>query len=385
MRLGRLSAWLPVLVANLRSRVPGAVRKVGEGALGAVPIRPSSSIWWAHQRPARSRGPVAWPGLRVSAWARLLLAALIVAAGPTAAFAADLVKVGVFPVAAALPYYVALKRGYFTEAGIETETVVFTTPSLIVQSLITGAVDATSNLVSIEGANINVRRPGTLKYIFLIGQNADHVFEQFVVRADSKITRLSELKGSHLFTSPGPANTNLSKAILAKAGLQEGTDYQIQEQPMTVQLGSLKSGQVEGGYTLEPMASIMIKNGVARRLEAGVISTYLIGDKNADAYAAGAALSDRFIADKPELAARFAAAMFKGMNDVAHDPAVRAYLVSDLNVPADVVADVPMPYFIRTRDLSKKQIADFQKFIDVGVELQIVAGAIDVKSMLAPF
>jgi len=154
---------------------------------------------------------------------------------------------------------------------------------------------------------------------------------------------------------------------------------------MTVQIGALKSGNFEGGYTLEPMASIMIKSGVARRLEAGVISTYLIGDRSADAYAAGAALSDAFVAARPDVAARFAQAMFKGMNDVARDPQVRDYLVTDLNVAPDVVADVPMPYFIRTRDLTAKQIADFQKFIDIGVELSIVAGAIDVKSLLAPF
>jgi len=319
-------------------------------------------------------------------WAALArVIVVMVLTVPRAAGAADHVKIGVFPVAAALPYYVALKRGYFTEAGIEPETVVFTTPSLIVQSMVTGAVDATSNLVSIEGANINVRRPGTLKYIFLIGQNADHVFEQFVVRADSKVTRLADLRGTNLFTSPGPANTNLSKAILAKAGLKEGVDYHMLEQPMTVQIGALKSGNFEGGYTLEPMASIMIKSGVARRLEAGVISTYLIGDRSADAYAAGAALSDAFVAARPDVAARCAQAMFKGMNDVARDPQVRDYLVTDLNVAPDVVADVPMPYFIRTRDLTAKQIADFQKFIDIGVELSIVAGAIDVKSLLAPF
>ncbi|WP_315834302.1 ABC transporter substrate-binding protein [Bradyrhizobium prioriisuperbiae] len=317
-------------------------------------------------------------------------AALVLAATGTMAACAeqakpDHVKVGVFPVAAALPYFVALKRGYFTEAGIDAETVALGSPVLIVQAMVAGAIDATSNLVTIEGANINVRRPGTLKYIFLIGQNADHIFEQFVARADSKIHSLADLKGANLFTSPGPANVNLSKAILAKAGLKEGLDYRMSELPMNLQLGALKAGNFDGGYTLEPVASMMTKSGVVRRIEAGVISTYLIGDKTADAYAAGAALSDAFIAQRPDVAARFARAMFKGMTDVARDPSVRDYLVTDMTVAPEVVADVPMPYFIGTRDLDSKQIADFQKFIDFGVDIKVVAGPINVKTMIAPF
>lgn len=47
------------------------------------------------------------------------------------------------------------------------------------------------------------------------------------------------------------------------------------ETQMGVHLGALQAGTFDAGYTLEPLASMMIKNGVARRLEAGVIATYL--------------------------------------------------------------------------------------------------------------
>lgn len=301
------------------------------------------------------------------------------------ALAADKVKVGVFPVGAALPYFVALKRGYFAAEGIEPETVTLGTPALIVQSLVTGAVDATSNLVTLEGANINARRPGTLKYFALLGQNRDDIFEQFVVRTDSPVKTLADLKGARLFTSPGPANIGLSKAILAKVGLKDGVDYQMQEQPLAVQTGALKSGSFDGGYTLEPVASIMVKSGVARRVEGGVISTYLLENPKAHAYAAGAAFSDAFMKARPDVAARFAKAWFRAMDDVARDPSVRAYLVTDMNVAQDVVDELPLPHFERVKDLTPEQIANFQKFIDIGVALKVVASAVDVKTMLAPY
>lgn len=300
------------------------------------------------------------------------------------AHAGDPIKVGVFPVNASLPYYVALKRGYFSEVGLEPQTVQLGTPMLIVQALISGEIDAASNLVTLEGANINARRPDTLSYVNLIGQNRDHVFEQFVVRAESPVTSLQDLKGKRIFTSPGPANIASAKSILAKVGLKDGTDYQMQEQPLNVQLGALKSGNFEGGYTLEPVATIMIKAGVARRVEAGVMSTYLLGDSEADTYAAGAAVSGSFLKSKPKLAAKFAQAIAKAVADINTNAGVRSILESDLNVPAAVVNDVPLPHFIAVKDMSEKQVADFQKFIDVGVSFGVVSAKVDVKTMLAP-
>jgi hypothetical protein len=37
------------------------------------------------------------------------------------------------------------------------------------------------------------------------------------------------------------------------------------------------------------------------------------------------------------------------------------------------------------KDLSKQDLADFQKFVDIGVEQKIVAGPIDVKSFLKTY
>ena len=57
-----------------------------------------------------------------------LLAAVASITTMSPALAADAIKLGVFKVNASLPYYVALKRGYFQEVGLEPETVQLGTP-----------------------------------------------------------------------------------------------------------------------------------------------------------------------------------------------------------------------------------------------------------------
>ena len=85
-------------------------------------------------------------------------------------------------------------------------------------------------------------------------------------------------------SAPGPANVTMAKAALAAAGLKEG-EYTLDQLDMAQHVNVMQAGTFDAGYTLEPIASVAIKQGVARRLEAGVISTYLLGRKDALAFA----------------------------------------------------------------------------------------------------
>src|SRR6478672_3097153 len=78
--------------------------------------------------------------------------------------AADTVKVATFDAASTLPYFVAVTRGFFADAGIAPQGFPLTTHPLIVQSLVTGDAEACTNLVMLEAANINVRRPNTVLF-----------------------------------------------------------------------------------------------------------------------------------------------------------------------------------------------------------------------------
>ncbi|WP_108658844.1 ABC transporter substrate-binding protein [Acuticoccus kandeliae] len=315
--------------------------------------------------------------------AALSLAAALGALSP-AAMAADAIKIGVFQSSSALPYFIAEKRGYFAEAGLEVEPVIIATHPLTVQAFVTGDIDAASNLVTLEGANIEARRPGTLKFIAINGQNAEYITEQFVVTADYPATTLADLKGARLFSAPGPANLGAAKAVLAAVGLKEGTDYTIAEQGMGDHMGAIQGGNFDGGYTLEPLASNMIAQGFGKRLEAGVISTYLLGDPKAEAYAAGAAVSAKLLEERPEVAKRFAEAWAKAVKEANDDASAREYL-SELRVPPALIETVPLAHFVMSGDLTDEEIEDFQKFIDIGVDLGVVKSEVKATDLLERF
>lgn len=298
--------------------------------------------------------------------------------------AQDKVKIGVFPTSSSLPLFVAMERGYFKDAGIEIEIVPMNSHPLQVQALVAGDIDGTANLVSLELANINQRRPNTAVFISLNGQNAQYITEQFVVRAGSTAKTLKDLKGAKILSAPGPANLGAAKAVLKTVGLEEGRDYTMTEQPMGVHLGALQAGTFDAGYTLEPVATMMIRQGVARRLEAGVISTYLLGRTDAQAFAAGGTLAGKLITERPQVAARYAQAWAKAVKDVMTDPKAREYL-SKVNVAPELIPVIPLAKLTMVKDLNAGEIADFQKFVNIGIEQGIVKGAIDVKTFIKSY
>src|SRR5580658_7747746 len=132
------------------------------------------------------------------------------AAGP------DKVKVGVFPISSSLPYFVALDLGYFKDLNIEPETSVLMGGPPNVAALITNQIEVSAVLVTLEGLNADVKKPGVAMYVAMHSQNTKYKMEQFVAGTNSGIKTLADFKGKKLLSSPGPANLNTAKGILAK-------------------------------------------------------------------------------------------------------------------------------------------------------------------------
>ena len=314
----------------------------------------------------------------------VLVAAVMTGSGP-AAVAQDKVKVGVFPTASSLPYFVAIERGFFKEQNIEPETIRLIGGPPNIAAMISNQIEAAIVLVTIEAMNANLKKPGVAMYIGVHSQNKTYQMEQFVVRKGYSAESLKDLKGARIMSAPGPANVVAAKAVLAKVGLKEG-DYTIDQLDMSQHVNVMTAGTFDAGYTLEPQASTMRKLGVARTLEAGVITKYILGNENGNAFAAGCALTSDFIKGRPDVARRFAAVWKKGIEFVNENPQeARKYLAKNTLTPEDVVDTVPMVRYFMAADLTAQHKAEFQKFIDFSTEVGTVPEKVDITKYLQAY
>ena len=186
-------------------------------------------------------------------------------------------------------------------------------------------------------------------------------------------------------SAPGPANVTMAKAALAAAGLKEG-DYTIDQLDMGQHVNAMTSGTFDAGYTLEPQASTMRKLGVARTIEAGVITKYILGDENGNAFAAGCAITSDFIKNRPDVARRFAAVWKKAIGFVNENPQeARKYLTKNTLTPEDVVDTGPMVRYYMAGELTDKHKAEFQKFIDFSTAVGTLPEKIDITKYLQAY
>jgi NitT/TauT family transport system substrate-binding protein len=314
-----------------------------------------------------------------------LVAGLAVALSATTASAADKVKVGVFPISSSLPFFVALDLGYFKELDIEPEVSRLMGGPPNVAALITNQIEVAAVLVTLEGLNANIKKPGVAMYIAMHSQNATYKMEQFVTSNAADVKTLVGFKGKKLLSAPGPANLNTAKGILAKVGLKDG-DYTIDQLDQGQHVNAIKAGTFDGGYTLEPSATIIEKTGAGRTVEAGVIAKYILGDVNGNAFAAGCALSTEFINSRPDVAKRFAAGWAKAIEYIKANPAAaRKHLAKNTLTPEDLVDVVPMLGYTMNKDMTAKQKGELQKFADFGVEIGVVPEKLDVQKFVKSF
>jgi NitT/TauT family transport system substrate-binding protein len=254
-----------------------------------------------------------------------------------------------------------------------------------VAAMITNQIDAAAVLVTIEGMNANIKKPGVAMYISINSQNKTYQMEQFVIRKGLEAKTLADLKGKKIMSAPGPANVTMAKAALAAAGLKEG-EYTLDQLDMGQHVNAMTAGTFDAGYTLEPNASTMRKMGVATTLETGVIAHYVLGDPNANAFVGGAALTSDFIKNRPDVAKRFTAAWEKAVKLINENPTeARKHLVKNTFTPDDVVDTVPMIRYFMAKDLTAKDKADYQKFIDFSVKTGTLEQPVDVTKYLQAF
>ena len=324
---------------------------------------------------------------RILAGLSVALLTVVVATLATNARAADQVKVGVFPVSSALPFFVAVERGYFAEQGIEPIPTRMASSTLIIQGFLAGDLETAAVLVTTEAFNVNLMTTNTILYLSINGQNEQNRQETVVVRKGIDASSIKDLKGkaAKFMSASGPANVAFAKAVLKANGLEEGKDYTMTDLPVNLHVSAMTAGTFDAGYTLEPAGTILRSGGGAIELEGGVLATYILGRKDAMAFAAGGAITTKFAKERPDVARRYAIAWRKAIETINKDPNAREALKVNTSVPPEMVMQVGVPKFVMTDQVTAQNKADFQKYMDFATAQGIVKGQVDVTKYLVTF
>jgi len=290
-------------------------------------------------------------------------------------------RIGYWPIAAGLPFYAAVEKGFFKEAGLNVEAIRFAGAQQIMEAMLSGRCDGSANGTGSANLAIGeIAAPGTFKIFASNPSNVDNVLDQFLVPAASPVKSIAELKGKRVASGPGIQNVTLARTVLERAG---ATGVTVIELPIGQHVASLAAGQVDAVYTLEPTGTIGRLSGATRIVESGVIARYVLGDPKAPWFGGSASLTAEIVKKHPAEARQFVAAYAKGIALVRGNPEeARQYLKGYTAIEGPLTGEVPLAAYTLYDEFTPQDIAHFQKFFDLFSEKGIFASRLKVDSML---
>ncbi|MFT3803565.1 MAG: ABC transporter substrate-binding protein [Burkholderiaceae bacterium] len=309
-------------------------------------------------------------------------AALAALAAPAIVRAqAPRIRIGYWPVAAGLPFFAAVEKGFFKEAGLDVEPLKFAGAQQVMEAMLSGRGDGCANGTGSANLAIGeIAQPGLFKIFCTNPSNAKFVLEEFLVPKDSPIKSVAELKGKKVASGPGIQNVTLARTMLERAGAGAMT---VTELPIGQHVAALAAGQVDAVYTLEPTGTVGRLNGTSRVLEAGVVAHYILGDPMAPWHGGSASLTTEFIKKHPEQAKQYIAAYAKGVAFVRSQPAeARQYLKGYTAIEGALTNEVPLASYMLYDEFKASDVGYFQKFYDLFTEKGIFEKKVAVESVL---
>lgn len=291
------------------------------------------------------------------------------------------IRVGFWPVASAIPFFAAIEKGYFKEAGLDVEPLKLASPQQVAEAMIAGRAEGSSNGTGSAALGIaEIAQPGLLKIFCTNPTNQKYVLDQFIVAKDSPIKAISELSGKKVACGPGVQNVVLARTVLERAGARNTS---VVELPIGQHVAAIAANQVDACYTLEPTGTVGRLNGITRNLEVGVIAKYVLGDPMAPWHGGSASLTSEFIKKHPEVTKRYIAAYRRGVDLVKNNPAeARPFLKGYTAIEGPLTNEVPMADYLMSTDFTPSDVAYFQKFFDLFTERGIFSRKVDVGAML---
>jgi NitT/TauT family transport system substrate-binding protein len=291
------------------------------------------------------------------------------------------IRIGYWPVAAGLPFFAAIEKGYFKEAGLDVEAIKFAGAQQVMEAMLAGRSDGSSNGTGSANLAIGeIAQPGLFKIFATNPSNAKFVLDEFIVPKDSPVKTMADLKGKKVASGPGIQNVTLAKTMLERAGATGAT---VIELPIGQHVAALVAGQVDACYTLEPTGTIGRMNGTTRVIEAGVVAKYILGDAMAPWHGGAASLTTEFIKKNPEVAKKFIAAYTRGIELVRTKPAeARAFMKGYTAIEGALTSEVPLASYMLYNEFKPSDVAYFQKFYDLFTEKGIFDKKVLVDGLL---
>ena len=290
---------------------------------------------------------------------------------PTTAAGPTTLRIAYVPATTVLPLHVAQAHGFFAQNNLNVTLTEAANISDIPATLgrqFDLALGTATDLIRAGAAGVDV-----VQAAGNTNSTKENPFVKLVVKADSGITDVSQLKGKTLGT---PTLSGVIHAAVKYWAKQKGVnpaDIGGVEAPTPNLPDQLKAGRIDGVEALEPIASTMIK--------AGNVSIGAPFDSIADTLATNFWLAQgSWAAKNRDAVDRFVTSLKQGQAFIESNPVeARRILQEYTKLPEAVASTVPLPTY--NFDI---RVGDLDIWVKVLKDIGEFNGQVDTRTLVLP-
>jgi len=180
----------------------------------------------------------------------------------------DKVKIGYSQLRISLPVFVAEEKGIFKENGLDVELEMFDTAQPLMDALCGGKLDVAGYTAFPIIFSAQLRSKTDLYYATAIMENDTHPISMFMVKKDSSIGSIKDLKGKKIGILPTLAYKVWLELILKENGISP-EEVTIQNVAPAMTPSTLESGAVDAMFTNDPAVTTTIQKSIGKLLYEG--------------------------------------------------------------------------------------------------------------------
>lgn len=312
----------------------------------------------------------------------LAITATFGSAGHAACSKTEKVVAAWLPIMQTTAYYVALEEKLFEKNCIEIDSQKMQSPNHIIDALVAGRADfgppgAAAGIAMLAESKF----PGTFKVFGLQGGGikVDLINDGLIVKPDSEISSFADLKGKRLGHVPGIQWRTISRHLVRAAGLDPDKDVTLTDLAVAMQVPAVVGGSVDATLSLEPVGSIAVASGKAKRAMTNPVASVI-----ADPFYSGAAvLTTRFIRERPETAKKIVEIIDQATDLVMNDfEKYTAIIPKYTAIQESQLALLAKPYLRPYYDLNETDLNSYQAFVDVFVKEGVIQQPMNVREKI---
>jgi NitT/TauT family transport system substrate-binding protein len=286
------------------------------------------------------------------------------------------VRIALPPYTGDLPFYVAIEKGYFADQKLNIEIIQTKESSEALNASLAGKVDIIAPISFSALLAAEIKSPGEFK-LFLPGGESDKIIGSYLlIKKDSTIKEIKELKGKKIGTYTGATQLLYLKLFLIEVGFDPDKDITIIQVAPELQAQALEANQYDALFTIEPYSTIAIQNGIARVLIENPRVKYIVNPF----ISGSAAVSTKFVKENPNILKNIYKALSQGLDFIrTNETGAREILPKYTPLDASLAQKAGLIEWYKVDE--PVNYGAIQKISDLLYENKILSSRVEVKSM----